>query len=66
MKRSRDWVHAQIKHAGAMLHVFALNNQHVAASHDIAGMAWLLDIGVIDSIERGDMLARYKGKVIYE
>lgn len=34
-----------------------------AVSNDIASLRWLLDIGVIDAIERGGRLARYKGKV---
>lgn len=32
-------------------------------SNDIASLRWLLDIGVIDAIERGGRLAKYKGKV---
>lgn len=61
---TRDEQIAAIKHSGATLHVLAFKNTHIAVSNDIESLRWLLDISVIESIERDGKYGRYKGKVV--
>lgn len=54
-------IHAKIQQSGATR--WNGTGGSWVISNDIAPLAWLLDIGVIDNIERGGTLSKYRGKI---
>ena len=57
----KDFKIAKVAQSGAIW--FATMSGNYALSDDITQMQWLLDIGVIDSIERGGKRSKYMGLI---